>query len=197
MQERQQPRTGRSGERGRGEIFHVAKYDAPRGPGRLEFRCPIFRRPLAGDIHEATKSNCLRCPGARSRCAAATRWWPWRRNAATPSPRQHLLRHPEAAAKARKVAVRTRRQGPPDAVDGQNGRRYRAAGCRSGRSGRTAWTGGFDFTAVDDPATTRLLERHRDELVPETAPPASAGDAAARPAGGRVHPADDRHWPVL
>ncbi len=27
-------------------------------------------------------------------------------------------------------------------------------------------TGAFDFTPVDDPAAARLLERHRDELVP-------------------------------
>jgi len=72
---------------------------------------------------------------------------------------------PKLQLKARKVAVRTRRQGR------QMLQTVKCAAVSSGGLSQrpeweTAWTGGFDFTAVDDPATARLLERHRDELVP-------------------------------
>ncbi|MDX5410990.1 MAG: CHAD domain-containing protein [Thauera sp.] len=72
---------------------------------------------------------------------------------------------PRLQLKARKVAVRTRRQGR------QMLQTVKCAAVSSGGLSQrpeweTPWTGGFDFSAVDDPATARLLERHRDELVP-------------------------------
>src|SRR5690606_10911168 len=72
---------------------------------------------------------------------------------------------PKLQLKARKVAVRTRRQGR------QMLQTVKCAAVSSGGLSQrpeweTAWTGDFDFSPVDDPATARLLERHRDELVP-------------------------------
>jgi len=72
---------------------------------------------------------------------------------------------PKLQLKARKVAVRTRRQGR------QMLQTVKCAAVSSGGLSQrpeweTAWTGDFDFSPVDDPATARLLERHREELVP-------------------------------
>lgn len=72
---------------------------------------------------------------------------------------------PDLTLKTRKVAVRTRRQG----------RRWLqtvkcAAPSTGGLSARPEWeqpyAGCFDFSAVDDPVTARLLAKHRDALVP-------------------------------
>jgi adenylate cyclase len=72
---------------------------------------------------------------------------------------------PKLQLKAHKVAVRTRSQGR------QMLQTVKCAAVSSGGLSQrpeweTPWSGGFDFTAVDDPAAARLLERHRDELVP-------------------------------
>lgn len=72
---------------------------------------------------------------------------------------------PKLQLKARKVAVRTRRQGR---------RMLQTVKCAAVSSGglsqrpewETPWTGDFDFSAVDEPAAARLLARHRDALVP-------------------------------
>lgn len=72
---------------------------------------------------------------------------------------------PELQLAAHAVAVRTRRR---------NRRMLQTVKCAAVSSGglsqrpewETPWTGGFDFAAVDDPATARLLARHRDALVP-------------------------------
>ncbi|AVR89249.1 CYTH and CHAD domain-containing protein [Thauera aromatica] len=72
---------------------------------------------------------------------------------------------PALQLKAHKVAVRIRRQGR---------RTLQTVKCATlssgGLSQRPEWEqdhdGAFDFSAVDDPATRRLLERHRDALVP-------------------------------
>ena len=72
---------------------------------------------------------------------------------------------PKLQLKARKVAVRTRRQG----------RRWlqtvKCAGQSSaGLSQRPEWeqayTGAFDFSAIDARATAKLLRRHADALIP-------------------------------
>ncbi len=72
---------------------------------------------------------------------------------------------PKLQLKARKVAVRTRRQG----------RRWlqtvKCAGLSSaGLSQRPEWeqayAGAFDFSAIDAKATAKLLKRHADALVP-------------------------------
>ena len=72
---------------------------------------------------------------------------------------------PNLQLKARKVAVRTRRQG----------RRWlqtvKCAGLSStGLSQRPEWeqayVGAFDFSAIDAKATARLLRRHADALIP-------------------------------
>ncbi len=72
---------------------------------------------------------------------------------------------PRLQLKARKVAVRTRRQGR------QMLQTVKCAAVSSGGLSQrpeweTPWTGGFDFGAVDDAAAARLLARHRDALVP-------------------------------
>lgn len=72
---------------------------------------------------------------------------------------------PELQLAAHAVAVRTRRQGR---------RMLQTVKCAAVSSGglsqrpewETPWTGSFDFAAIDDPAAARLLERHRDALVP-------------------------------
>lgn len=71
----------------------------------------------------------------------------------------------DLALKARKVAVRTRRQGRTWLQTVKC-----AAQSTGGLSSRPEWeqpfSGAFDFSAVDDPAAARLLARHEAALVP-------------------------------
>ncbi len=71
----------------------------------------------------------------------------------------------DLALKARKVAVRTRRQGRAWLQTVKC-----AAPSAGGLSTRPEWeqpfSGDFDFSAVTDPATARLLAKHRAALVP-------------------------------
>ncbi len=71
----------------------------------------------------------------------------------------------DLALKARKVAVRTRRQGRVWLQTVKC-----AAQSTGGLSQRPEWeqpfSGAFDFSAVDDPAAARLLARHEAALVP-------------------------------
>lgn len=72
---------------------------------------------------------------------------------------------PELSLKARRVAVRTRRQGRSWLQTVKC-----AAVSSGGLSQRPEWeqpyVGSFDFSAIDDPATARLLARKANKLVP-------------------------------
>lgn len=72
---------------------------------------------------------------------------------------------PELTLKARKVGVRTRRQGRQWLQTVKC-----AAVSTGGLSQRPEWeqayANGFDFSAIDAPDVAKLLSRHKDELVP-------------------------------
>jgi inorganic triphosphatase YgiF len=72
---------------------------------------------------------------------------------------------PELTLKARKVAVRTRRQGRIWLQTVKC-----AAQSSGGLTQRPEWeqpySGSFDFSAVDDPAAAKLLARHHEALIP-------------------------------
>lgn len=72
---------------------------------------------------------------------------------------------PDLALKARKVAVRTRRQGR-QTLQTVKCAAVSSGGLSSRPEWEQAWTGAFDFSAVDQPEAARLLARHRDALVP-------------------------------
>lgn len=72
---------------------------------------------------------------------------------------------PALALKARKVAVRTRRQGR-QMLQTVKCAALSSGGLSSRPEWEQPWTGAFDFSAVDQPEAARLLARHREELVP-------------------------------
>ena len=69
------------------------------------------------------------------------------------------------ALKARKVAVRTRRQGR-QMLQTVKCAAVSSGGLSSRPEWEQPWAGAFDFSMVDQPDTARLLARHQDELVP-------------------------------
>lgn len=72
---------------------------------------------------------------------------------------------PKLQLKAHKVAVRTRRQGRL-MLQTVKCAALSSGGLSQRPEWETPWSGGFDFTIIDDAAAARLLDRHRDELVP-------------------------------
>lgn len=69
------------------------------------------------------------------------------------------------ALKARKVAVRTRRQGRQMLQTVKCGA-VSSGGLSSRPEWEQPWTGAFDFSMVNQPEAARLLARHQHELVP-------------------------------
>ncbi|MBP8216918.1 MAG: CYTH domain-containing protein, partial [Thauera sp.] len=72
---------------------------------------------------------------------------------------------PSLALKARKVAVRTRRQGR-QMLQTVKCAAVSSGGLSSRPEWEQPWAGAFDFSLIDQPEAARLLARHQDELVP-------------------------------